>query len=115
DLGGADLRELHLALLGAGAGGGAVGGGHGGERRDGDQDQEISHANVGSSRPGNRSGSPSDTRSGNFADRFSRNAVTPSTASADCPRAKMPREPARWAAIGWSAPAIVRCSPRAVP
>jgi hypothetical protein len=41
------------------------------------------YSNAGAVQPGMTSGSPSLTRSGNFAGRFSRNAVMPSTASAD--------------------------------
>jgi hypothetical protein len=59
------------------------------------------------------SGSPSLTRSGKCAGRFSKNAVTPSVASADCPRASIPRESARWATIGCSAPSIRHISCRA--
>ena len=56
--------------------------------------------------PGRSSGRPSDTRSGNSASRFSRKAVTPSRASPDCRAGRSPRESARWASIGWSAPSI---------
>ncbi len=63
--------------------------------------------------PGMTSGRPSLTWSGNDAGRFSRKAVTPSTASADWPRATIPRESARWAIIGCSAPSIRHISRRA--
>ena len=72
-----------------------------------------SYSNSGALQPGRMSGSPSLTRSGNRAARFSRNEVTPSTASADCPRESMPRESARWASIGCSAPSIVHSMRRA--
>ncbi len=68
------------------------------------------YSNSGARQPGMMSGRPSLTRSGKLAGRFSRKAVTPSTASADWPRATIPRESARWAIIGCSAPSILHIS-----
>src|SRR5829696_2198896 len=57
-----------------------------------------------SAHQGKKSGRSTETRSGNRAGRFSRNAVTPSRASAEAPRAWTARESSSWADIGWSAP-----------
>ncbi len=71
------------------------------DQRRGDQlSRRESYSNSGALQPGITSGRPSLTRSGKLAGRFSRKAVMPSTASADWPRATMPRESARWASIG---------------
>ena len=73
----------------------------------------LAHEYTGSSRSGSISGSPSLTLSVNCASRFSRNDVTPSRASSDCPREKIARESARCASIGCSAPSIVHSNRRA--
>ena len=52
------------------------------------------------------SGRSLEIRSGKAAGRFSRKEVTPSRASPERPRAWIPRLSARWASIGWDAPAM---------
>src|SRR5579885_533280 len=55
---------------------------------------------------GKYGGIPVDTRSVKLGGRFSKNDITPSFASADEPRTKIPRLSILCASIGWSAPSI---------